>query len=47
MLLEGIKANHREWFYQIEEMLALEMMNQTRKALKKARKEEKKAAAAE
>ncbi|XP_028968053.1 stress response protein nst1-like [Galendromus occidentalis] len=40
MLLDGIKTNHREWFYQIEEKLALEMMNQKRKALKKARKEE-------
>lgn len=47
MLLDGIKANHREWFYQIEEELALEMMNQKRKALKKARKEEKRLAAAE
>ncbi|XP_022659242.1 uncharacterized protein LOC111266808 isoform X2 [Varroa jacobsoni] len=46
MLLEGIKTNHREWMYQIEERIALEMMNERRKARKKALKEQRKLAEA-
>ncbi|OQR68971.1 hypothetical protein BIW11_12555, partial [Tropilaelaps mercedesae] len=42
MLLDGIKTNHREWVYQIEERIALEMMNELRKARKRALKEQRK-----
>lgn len=46
MLLDGIKTNHREWVYQIEERIALGMMNDLRRARKKAQKEQRRLAEA-